>query len=389
VTTTAKKPAATTARPPVNTKTPLRAVWLSYIEFPKATVSREQYAAEADRIFAELAKSGFNAAFVHVRAFADSIYPSKLFPWAKWLTGKQGKDPGYDPLAILLAASKKHGIAFHAWMNPFRVQTGGTDEAGLAPDNPALKWLRDPEAKAKNLVVKVADGIYFNPAAPEVHKLIYDGVREILQNYNVDGIHIDDYFYPSQKESIDSAQYESYKKSGGKLSLDDWRRASVNTFVAGLYQTVKNCKARAVVSISPGGNIRHNRDTLYADAARWLSTPGYLDMIIPQLYYGFENQAMPFERAAKEWNDLVKLPSVQVAFGLAAYKSGKADQYAGSGKNEWIDNSDILARQAAFSQRLRPGIGLVLFSWDYVLGGKKTPALTAELNKLYKGGVWQ
>ncbi|MCL2023564.1 MAG: family 10 glycosylhydrolase [Oscillospiraceae bacterium] len=385
---TTTKPATTVKTNTTTTNTAqasLRGIWISYFEVPKATVTKAQYEKTAQAMFAEIAKAGYNTAFVHVRAMADAIYPSEVFPWARWLTGKQGKAPGYDPLAILLAAAKKNGVAFHAWFNPFRVQSSGTDTKDLAKNNPALKWLEN--SPDKGLVSKIAGGIYFNPAATEVHSLIYSGVKEILK-YNVDGIHIDDYFYPTQSKTIDSAQYAAYQKSGGKLSLDAWRRASVNTFVAGLYQTVKSAKKSVVVSISPGGNIRTNYSKLYADAATWGSKTGYVDLLIPQIYYGFENSAQPFEKTVKEWNDLVKISSVKLAFGLAAYKVGTSDSYAGAGKNEWIDKSDILARQAAAIQKIRPQSGLVLFSYSYVFGGNRTSKLEKELKGLYGLRVW-
>ncbi|MDR1410192.1 MAG: family 10 glycosylhydrolase [Oscillospiraceae bacterium] len=383
----APKPTTTGAQTPKSNK-PFRAVWISYMELPKATVTKEQYAATADKIFSNIANVGFNAAFVHVIPFADSIYPSQIFPWSRFVTGINGKVPDYDPLAILLKSAKKYGIAFHVWINPFRVQSSDTDESKLPPDSPAAKWLKDPAAKAKGLVIKTAGGIYFNPAASEVHALICNGVREILRNYDVDGIHLDDYFYPSQDITIDSIQYTEYKRGGGTLPLDNWRRASVNAFIAGLYQTVKSEKPGTVFSISPGGNIQRNREELYADAAHWVSAPGYVDMIIPQLYYGFENQAMPFEKAAKQWNDMVKLPSVELVFGLAAYKSGKLDEKAGRGAAEWQRYDDILAREAAFVQKRHPGVGLALYSYAYVLGNKKTSVVETELAKLYAGGVW-
>jgi uncharacterized lipoprotein YddW (UPF0748 family) len=183
-------------------------------------------------------------------------------------------------------------------------------------------------------------------------------------------------------------QYGAYKTEGGTLSLGDWRRASLNSFVAGLYLAVKSEKPRAVFSISPGGNVRRNYNELYVDTACWVTTPGYVDMIIPQLYFGFENQTMPFESVAKEWRDMVTLPTVDLTFGLAVYKSGVSDTNAASGALEWINNSDIISRQAVFTKKLDSRIGLALYSYSYVLGSKKTTAAAAELAKLYDSVGW-
>lgn len=357
-----------------------RGVWVSYMEVPKAGESGEDYAAAAEKLFAGIAQAGFNTAFVHVRAFADSAYPSKLFPRAQWLSG--GKALSYDPLELLLAAAKKHGIAFHAWINPFRVQTTA-DESKLPAESPAAKWLKD----GSGLAINAAGGIYLNPAAPQVHRLIYDGVEEILRGYDVDGIHIDDYFYPSSAAEIDAALYEEYQKQGGRLSLGDWRRAAISGFVAGLYRSIKAINKEVLLSISPGGNIRRNRESLYADVELWASRPGYMDMLIPQLYYGFENSAIPFESAAREWDRLATAPGLELVFGLAAYKAGKEDPYAGDGRGEWQQHGDILARQAAFALKLRSRAGIALFSYDYVLG-EKSPAAKVELACLQKSGAW-
>ncbi|MDR0884503.1 MAG: family 10 glycosylhydrolase [Oscillospiraceae bacterium] len=382
-----KSVAATTQTPkPLKSSNALRGVWINYMEVPKATGTKSAYQKAADSMFAALQKDGYNAVFVQVRPFADAIYPSKYFPWSKYLTGTQGKDPGFDPMKVLVDSAHAHGLKFHAWLNPFRVLSSSQDETTLAENHPARVWLRD--AATAGLVVKTAGGIYFNPASPTVHRLVNDGVREILENYAVDGIHIDDYFYPAQNVNIDKTLFDAYQKDGGQLPLADWRRAKINAFVAGLYSTVKNVKPGAVFSISPGGNIRHNREQLYADAAVWAQNPGYVDLLIPQIYFGFENQTMPFARVAEEWNNMVTAPGVQLAIGLAAYKSGRTDSGAGTGAAEWTQYNDILARQAALAQQLRPGVGLVLYSYGYLHGDRHTDADAAELKKLYQGKIW-
>ena len=158
-------------------------------------------------------------------------------------------------------------------------------------------------------------------------------------------------------------------KAGGKLSLSDWRRENVSVFVSGLYAAIKAIKPEVQLVISPGGNIDHNYNNLYADVARWAREPGFCDVLMPQLYYGFLNAKLPFEDTAREWASLVTAPNVQLCFGLAFYKSGKEDQYAGGGKQEWVEHSDIIARQVAFCRTLSPYSGFALYTYSSIFSG--------------------
>ena len=188
-------------------------------------------------------------------------------------------------------------------------------------------------------------------------------MREILGKYDIDGIHIDDYFYPSTDKSIDSKQYSQYKASGGALSLAEWRRASVNSFVSSLYSTVKATNSNLTVSISPAAQIEKNKNELYADCALWLSSKGYADIIIPQIYFGFEHETLDFQSLLAEWAALPRNPQIKLVCGLAAYKCGKNDAYAGTGSAEWQENTDILARQLKCIRKNKNYSGFVVFSY--------------------------
>lgn len=363
--TAAPKPASpkTTAgtTKPAETQTELRGIWISCYDYISAAgKTRSEYKAETDKMFKSIADCGFNTAFVHMRAFSDAFYESDIYPYSSFVAGTEGASLPFDPFKVVLESAKKYGISVHGWINPFRVSTKN-DPSLLSASNPAKKILDGGNSEGEVCILK--NGIYYNPACVSNHKLILDGVREILGKYDIDGIHIDDYFYPSTDKSIDSKQYSQYKASGGALSLAEWRRASVNSFVSSLYSTVKATNSNLTVSISPAAQIEKNKNELYADCALWLSSKGYADIIIPQIYFGFEHETLDFQSLLAEWAALPRNPQIKLVCGLAAYKCGKNDAYAGTGSAEWQENTDILARQLKCIRKNKNYSGFVVFSY--------------------------
>ncbi len=363
--TAAPKPASpkTTAgtTKPAETQTELRGIWISCYDYISAAgKTRSEYKAETDKMFKSIADCGFNTAFVHMRAFSDAFYESDIYPYSSFVAGTEGASLPFDPFKVILESAKKYGISVHGWINPFRVSTKN-DPSLLSASNPAKKILDGGNSEGEVCILK--NGIYYNPACVSNHKLILDGVREILGKYDIDGIHIDDYFYPSTDKSIDSKQYSQYKASGGALSLAEWRRASVNSFVSSLYSTVKATNSNLTVSISPAAQIEKNKNELYADCALWLSSKGYADIIIPQIYFGFEHETLDFQSLLAEWAALPRNPQIKLVCGLAAYKCGKNDAYAGAGSAEWQENTDILARQLKCIRKNKNYSGFVVFSY--------------------------
>ena len=363
--TAAPKPASpkTTAgtNKPAETQTELRGIWISCYDYISAAgKTRSEYKAETDKMFKSIADCGFNTAFVHMRAFSDAFYESDIYPYSSFVAGTEGASLPFDPFKVVLESAKKYGISVHGWINPFRVSTKN-DPSLLSASNPAKKILDGGNSEGEVCILK--NGIYYNPACVSNHKLILDGVREIIGKYDIDGIHIDDYFYPSTDKSIDSKQYSQYKASGGALSLAEWRRASVNSFVSSLYSTVKATNSNLTVSISPAAQIEKNKNELYADCALWLSSKGYADIIIPQIYFGFEHETLGFQSLLAEWAALPRNPQIKLVCGLAAYKCGKNDAYAGAGSAEWQENTDILARQLKCIRKNKNYSGFVVFSY--------------------------
>lgn len=338
-------------------KNELRGVWLSYYEINvnSSRDTREEYSAYIREMFSSFQPYGITDVFAHVRAYGDAMYKSNIYPTSAYAAGTQGAELPFDPLGVICEAAAEYGLRVHAWINPYRVHNG-TDINELSADNKARQWYN--EASNEDVAV-VGDKIYFNPASQRAQQLVLEGAREILQNYPVSGIHIDDYFYPPDCGDFDSVQYAAYLSSGGTLDLASWRRNNVNELVKGLYSTVKCFGSDRIFSISPGGNIDNNLNSLYADVGLWCKG-GYADMIIPQIYFGFEHGTHAFDKCLNEWLSL-KGEGVMMPVGLGLYKSGSEDAYAGTGKNEWQTRTDIAARQVQYSRSVQSD-GFVIFS---------------------------
>ncbi|MBR5310869.1 MAG: family 10 glycosylhydrolase, partial [Oscillospiraceae bacterium] len=271
------------------------------------------------------------------------------------------------------------GLKIEAWINPYRVK-GNSNTEKIAKSSPAYKWL------GTGKVVVLNSGIFYNPADEEVIELIVSGVEEIVKNYDVDGIHFDDYFYPTTDESFDKEYYSKYKSEGGKLSLSDWRRQNVNVLIKSVYSAIKAIDSSCRFGISPGGNTDRNYNSLYCDVYTWVTSKGYVDYICPQLYYGFNNRDCPYLEVLSEFNDMITRSEVELIIGLAAYKAGAEDTYAGeNGKKEWINNNDILARQIIAARNESRYSGFAMYRYDSLYnpasGVKK--AVAAEIENLF------
>ena len=340
-----------------------RGAWLSYLEInPKKLSDKNEYRAYIGEILERLGSFGVGDLFLQVRPFADSIYKSELFETSSCVVKKRGDSLPFDFLKVIIYEAKKKDIRVHAWINPYRIMSETRNE-DISVQSIIGKWLCD---KKSDNIIRIDGGIYLNPASVEVQQLIINGVREILNNYDVAGIHIDNYFYPSDSRKIDEKQYENYIGNGGRLSLEEWRKENVSSLISGIYCAVKANSKSKIFSISPCADIAKNQQRLFADVEKWCSEDGWCDMIIPQIYFGFENETLPFESCANQWAKLCKSKKVLLCAGLAVYKAGKEDTFAGdSGKNEWKENSDILKRQVEYI-RENGFDGFCLYSSQFV-----------------------
>lgn len=337
-----------------------RAVWISYLELEGIlkNQSKSSFRASVRDMYDNAVDLGLNTVIVQVRPFGDAIYESDYFPWSYICTGTEGEDPGYDPLDILIEEAHDRGLEFEAWVNPYRIRSSGSGKA-LSSDNPARDW-----QDGTDYVVSYGGGLYYNPGRAKVRKLIIGGVEELVKNYDVDGIHFDDYFYPSPDESFDEEAYDDYRDDGGDLSLGDWRRENVNILIKDVYSAVKAIDSSVRFGVSPQGNTANNYNSQYIDVDKWLSSRGYVDYICPQIYFGFDNASLPFEDTVSLWNKKIRASGIDLYVGLAAYKVGKEDTWAGSsGKNEWKNAGDILARQVEAAREYGKYEGFSLFSY--------------------------
>ncbi len=365
----------------------IRAVWLS--QFDMQPLYRDGNKQRDKRSFEELmhvmmqtlTNDGFDTVFLQLRPNGDSMYKSEVFPLSKYVAGVYGGDISYDAVQIVLDVAREYGISVHGWINPLRLVTVG--EMALIPTGYAVRDWFD----AQNGYVKEFDGrLYLDPSYAEVRELIASGAREILETYGLDGIHMDDYFYPTTDETFDAKEFAASTFD----DLGDFRRDNINVLVSLLYDTAHACGA--VFGISPAGNLDSLADGYFADAKLWCAEEGYIDYILPQLYFGFENKYCPFDVMVTRWADTVTCDSVSLYIGLSAAKAvlgsqGELDAFAGTeaGMREWIEHKDILARSLEAIYADARVDGYCFFSYSYLydrLTGEVASGMEKEYEKL-------
>ncbi len=314
----------------------MRGVWISTVanlDYPSSQgLSKAELTAELDEMLDTMEQAGLNAAFFQVRPCADSFYPSKIFPYSVYFTGEQGQPPAesFDPLAYLVEQAHARGIQVHAWVNPYRItqNSPGSWQAGMEQ---LAEW--HPARQRPELVRLYQGNLYFDPGQPAARELIVQGVQEILDNYPVDGVHIDDYFYPGQ-EFDDGETYAAY---GAGLSLEDFRRQSVNDLVRQLSQAARGAGRQfgaapfgiwANASSMEGGSDTQGTQSYsdhYADSLKWMQE-GWLDYIAPQLYWYSGQPEADFTKLLEWWSNQAEATGCRLCPGIAAYKAMGGDQ---------------------------------------------------------------
>lgn len=340
----------------------MRAIWISYLEMAHLLEgnTQAQFTANIASAFDQIAALGLNTVIVQVRPFGDALYDSAVFAWSHTATGVAGKSPGFDPLSVMVAEAKAHGLRIEAWLNPYRIRVAGSDEA-LSQDDPALSWLYEDDS---DVVIQYDGAISYNPASEQAQALIVQGAVEIVESYDVDGIHIDDYFYPTTDAAFDRASYQAYKAEGGKLSLGNWRRANVEALLRKMYNAIKAADPDCLFGISPQSSIDNNYSQQYLDVEKIAGQPGYCDYLCPQIYFGYQNTAQPYQKTLRQWHTLVQDSPVKLYVGLAAYKIGAEDIWAGGGKWEWANHTDQLSRMVQDARQLSNYAGFALYRYD-------------------------
>lgn len=363
--------------------TDFKGIWLSQFDLYDIYTSGGTQRDEADftarmaRVLDNVSSLGFNTVLLQVRPNGDSMYPSEYYPMSKYVVGQYGRNADYDPVAVTVALAKERGLSIHAWINPMRCMT--TAELEQVDDAYLIRrWYDDPEYNG-TYIVQHGTYWYLNPAYEEVRELIRNGAAELLQKYDFDGLHMDDYFYPTTDAAFDAA---AYAVCGEGMELDAFRRENLNILVSGLYEVTKAHGAEKLYGISPAGNIITVYDAHYADVYTWCSEEGYIDYICPQVYFGLEHQNFDFVSVCNTWQRIIKTDAVDLIIGMSFEKAlTREDKYAGSGKNEWKEHQDVLKRCLEYTGELTGCRGISVFSYQHFFSpstGKEVAGTAAE-----------
>lgn len=353
-----------------------RAVFISYIELGNNLrgKSEKEMKNTIDNMIDTASNFGFNMIILQVRTFSDAIYKSSIFPSSRSVVNKEGDLLPFDILEYFIKSSHKKEIELHAWINPYRV-SNTTDTSLISKDNPFYDLL-DSDA-----VMTIENkGIYYNPANKKVESLILDGIREIITNYGVDGVHFDDYFYPPSS-TIDEKEYKEALLNNNNLSLQEFRLDVISSLIKKTYNLIKEYNKNILFGISPDGNIDNNYNSNYVDTRLFATKKGYVDYLMPQVYYGFLNSTKPFEETVKSWNNLIT-NDIFLIPALAFYKTGNIDNYAKDGINEWIDYNNIISREVMLSRELSNYNGFAIFRYDSIFGNDLTSTSFLERENL-------
>lgn len=326
----------------------VRGIFVSYIELGNYIKGKNKKESKEniDNIIKNASENKFNTIILQVRSHNDAIYNSKMFKQSSAIILEDGTY--YDVLKYFLQQCKKNKIKLFAWMNPYRI---GKEENISKED-----W------KSTSNIQNINGVYYYNPASIEVQDYLTQAVGELAKNYDVDAILFDDYFYPSQ--IIDKEEYKKYLENNKFITREDFHLLMVNNFIKKVYKEIKKENKAISFGISPEGNIENNYSKNYADVKKWTSEKGYIDFIMPQLYYGFFNGTKPYYDTLKEWNELIKNDKVALYLALSFYKVGIVDEYAKEGSNEWINNKDIIKRQILLARSSKKYKGFALFRYD-------------------------
>lgn len=349
-----------------------RGVWVATVfnnDWPSKSglsvaAQKSEYMARMD----EVKSMNFNSVIFQVRAMGDAFYPSSYSPWSKYLSGSLGVNPGYDPLAFAVDEAHKRGLDFHAWFNPFRISS----EAGFSKDDYISKLPSTSPLKANpQWIVSYGNLTWINPGIPEARKYVIDTIMEVVNKYNIEGVHLDDYFYPypgNNGEFPDDNEFAQY--GAGYASKGDWRRDNVNKFVKDLSDSIKKVKPSVKFGISPFGiwkngvsnggsntNGLSSYDVIYTDSLKWAKEQ-WVDYIIPQIYWSIGFSKADYKTLVDWWSTQLKDVSTNLYIGQAAYKVGNSDYYYEGG---W-DNENQIRDQIAYNRQNGKVKGQCLFS---------------------------
>lgn len=350
-------------------KSEIKGVFISYIDYGHLkNKTKEEQENLINEMINNISYFGLNSVILQVRPFSDAIYKSDIYQSSKVIVQNEGDPLNLDILDYFIKEAKMKNIEVYAWVNPYRIRNEN-DISDISKDSFYYKWF------GTNNIEKSDAGIYLNPASSEVLDYITRGLKELCENYDIKGIIYDDYFQPT--ETID---LESYEKTDKEMSLKEYRINNINNLLRESYETIKSVNEDIKFGISPAGNIENNLSKEYLDIENILKE-NYLDLIIPQLYFGFNNSIKPYIPTLEDWSNL-NVNDKDFYVGLALYKSGKVDEFAGKGENEWLEESNIIKKQILISRNEKNYKGFYIYRYEYLFEMFKNENLNKEIKNL-------
>ncbi|MGO1049572.1 glycoside hydrolase family 10 protein [Crossiella sp. CA198] len=344
---------------PAQPKRQLRGLWIasvSNINWPsRAGLPVAQQQDEYRRLLDRAKAMRFNAVFMQIRPASDAFYPSAREPWSQFLTGTQGQDPGYDPLAFLIAEARARNLEFHGWFNPYRASIQ-PDPARLAPSHPARVH--------PDWVIRYGNQLVYNPGVPAVRTHVREVLADVLGRYDLDGVHFDDYFYPYPIAGQEFPDEATYRQHGAGFPVKaDWRRDNVNKLIREVGELIGASHPHVAFGVSPFGVWRdkrtdptgsettagvHNYDDLYADTRTWIRN-AWIDYVAPQVYWSIGYPPAAYDKLIPWWAKEVEGTGVSLYIGQGAYKIGTANPAA------WADPEEM-PKHLAFNKN-HPAVG--------------------------------
>ncbi|MFZ2539425.1 MAG: family 10 glycosylhydrolase [Oscillospiraceae bacterium] len=329
--------------PPKVSNTQMKAVWLSFLEFQKFQGSSESdFTNTIGSYFDNMVNKGLNTVIAQVRPHGDAFYESAYYPWSKCISGTMGQGVDYDPLAIMVSEAHSRGLEIHAWLNPYRTMNDA--EMALVDSSfPVKQWYDSANRSDYMVQVGTDKRWWLKPGNQEVQQLIINGAKEIAQKYKVDGIHLDDYFYGTNVSTYGDSVSQA--------------KANTTELVKGLYSAIKSVDSSVKFGISPAGGFRENNSLpssdmtyLSTDLKLWCQNKGYIDYVMPQLYWGYDHATQPYVMSLDKWQNFVTEDSVTLYIGLAP-----------SGLDHTIVESQIKDIENSYKAK-----GYCLFRYEYI-----------------------
>lgn len=388
----------------------VRGVWVSNvanIDTPKG-LPVEEYQEYLRKMIENIASYNMNTIIFQVRPASDAYYESKLNPWSRYITGTEGKNPGFDVLQFVIDEAKQYGMKVHAWMNPYRVSVSALNVENTTVEEAKMAYLdtlddmnfakRYPE----HTIVDGANKIILSPSHQEVIDFVTKSIMEVVENYDVEGVHIDDYFYPYAKIPYEreEADFINYRQNEGE-NFDDWRRSNVDKMIKNVHDELKKSFSktgkkvlfgispfaiyRTHISLKEGGWEKgsfHSAGALqcyselYSDVYKWMKEK-WIDYVVPQVYFSFERTDVNYHDLTKWWNNIAKETGTILYIGQGLYQMGS---------NEVWQNKEEMANQLKFNCQFDHIDGTIFFTYKDLVKGQNEikDAGLDSIKKLWK-----